>query len=881
MRLLSRVGTFLRLLMGRTRMESEMDTELRFHLRARVEDLVRNGAAPEEAKRRAQIEFGGLERAKEECRDARGANFLDGLAQDLRYGVRMLWNMPAFTAIAVVTLALGIGANTAIFSLVNTVLLRPLPYKDADRLITVWSNNRTRGLDTDLVSPLDFADWHSQSHSFKSIAASTDTMYTLTGQGEPTLIVAYAFAPDYFHVLGVAPVLGRTFLPEEEQAGRNQVAVLSYSFWQNRLGGKRDVVGTSLTLDGAPYTVVGVMPPDFRYPPSTELWTPLTIDPVTASDRSNRYLRVMARLKAGVTTEEAQKEMNVIARELALRYPKTNKEEDATNLIGLRATISGDIRPALLVLLCAVGFVLLIACTNVANLLLARAADREKEVAVRAAVGASWSRLARQFLTESTLLGVIGGTCGILLAGFGTKALVGMFPSTIFNLNIPKIEQIPVDGRVLSFGLTVSLLVGLLFGLAPALQARMNASEPLKEFGRGVASHVRGRRFRSALIVAELAVSVLLLAAAGLALRSFVYLLRGNLGFDPDQVLTMRVLLSTNRYQTDDQRIAFSDRALIKVQALPGVKAAGTVTFLPLSGWFGNRVVALEGQGTPENERPMTVWSSVTPDYFQAMGTPLVKGRYFTEWDRRSAPGVAIVSQSLARQLQPDGDLVGKRIEVSDVKGAVEIVGIVGDVHQLGMTSQMTSEIYLPFAQLPEPVICFAIRTAGDPNGIAKAAQQAIWSVDKDQAVAFVMRMDQLAAESLAPHRFVMLILGAFGGMALMMAAVGIYGVIASSVAQRTQEIGIRMALGARRGQVLRLVLGQGVRLVALGAAIGLSSAIVLTRFLSSVLYGVRPTDPGILVAAVLSLAGVAMLATYIPARRGTRVDPMVALRYE
>jgi len=881
MRLWKRAEAWLRALARRRRMEREMDAELRFHLEARAEDLAGSGMSLEEARRRAQMEFGGIERAKEECRDARGANFVDGLAQDLRYGARMLRKSPGFTCVAVVTLALGIGANTAIFSLVNAVLLRPLPYKDADRLVTVWGYNRTRGFDTDLVSPLDFADWRSKSRSFEGMAASTDTMYTFTGQGEPALIIAYSFSAEYFHVLGVAPMLGRTFLPEEEQEGRNRVVVLSHSFWQNRLGGRRDVVGTSLTLSGTPYTVVGVMPADFRYPALTELWTPLTVDAASANDRSNRYLRVMVRLKSAVTIEEAQREMNGIAQELAARYPKTNKEEDATKLIGLREGMSGDIRPALLVLQCAVGFVLLIACTNVANLLLARAADRHKEVAVRAAVGASWSRLARQFLTESVLLGMIGGPCGILLAGFGTKALLGMFPSTIFNVNIPKIEQIPVDGRVLGFGLIVSLLVGLVFGLAPALEARMNAKEPLKESGRGLAGNARGRRFQSALIVAELAVSVLLLAAAGLALRSFVFLLRGNLGFNPDQVLTMRVMPSSNRYPTDEQQIAFSDQVLIGIQALSGVKAAGTVTFLPLSGWLGDRLVALEGQGTPENERPMALWGSVTPDYFQAMGIPLLKGRAFTERDKRGAPGVAIISKSLARRLVADGDAVGKRVEVSDVKEAVEIVGIVGDVHQLGMTSEMTSEIYLPFAQRPAPIMCFAIRTAEDPNSIAKAAEEAVWAVDKDQAVAFVMSMDQLTAESLAPQRFVMLILGAFGGMALVMAAVGIYGVIASSVAQRTQEVGIRMALGARQGQVLRMVLGQGVTLVALGAAIGLASAIGLTRFLSSVLYGVRPADPGILAVAALLSAGAALLASYIPARRATRVDPMVALRYE
>jgi predicted permease len=881
MTLWSRFRSWLLAILRRTRMESDMDAELRFHIEAFAEDLVRSGVPREEALRRARIEFGGIERAKEECRDARRVNFVENLLQDLRFGLRMLRKSPGFTFIAVLTLALGIGANAAIFSAVNTVLLRPLPYKDADRLVTVWSQNRARGFDTDQVSPLDFADWRSQNHVFEGMAASTDVTYTLTGAGEPTLIIAYSFSPDYFHVLGVSPLFGRTFLPEEEEPGKNHVAVLSYSFWQRHFGGNRDLVGKSILLDGAPYAVVGVMPAGFQYPPFTELWTPFTVNPEAAQDRAYRYLRVMARLKPGVTIRQAQTEMNTIAARLALEYPKTNKDESETNLISLREMISGDIRPALLVLLCAVGFVLLIACANVANLLLARAAGRQKEVAVRSALGASRWRLVRQFLTESMLLGLAGGALGLLLASWCARALVRMFPPTIFNISIPHLEKIPMDGWVMGFAVAASLLTSVLFGLVPALHATVNTENSLKESGRGLAGSTKGKRFRSALVVAELALSLILLTAAGLTLRSFVHLLGSDLGFNPDDVLTVRVLLPGYKYKTAVERIAFSEQALAQIRSLPGVKAAGTVTFLPLSGWWGVRGVSVEGQSALENQKPIAPSSSVTPDYFRAMGIPLVKGRFFEDHDDQGAPPVAIISKSLAQRLMPNSDPLGKRLEVDGVKGAVAVVGVVSDVSQLGTTSPTTAGIYLPFSQAPAPIICFAIRTVEDPLSVVKAAQNAIWAVDKDQAVGYVMSMNQLTSDSLAPQRILMIVLGVFGGLALLMAVIGTYGVIASSAAQRTHEIGVRMALGARPDDVLRLVVGQGLGMVLLGVVIGLAGTFGLMRFVSSLLYGVRPTDQVTLVVAAVVLAGAALLASYIPARRASRVDPMVALRYE
>jgi predicted permease len=803
------------------------------------------------------------------------------LWRDIRFGLRMLRKDWAFSMIAILTLALGIGANTSMFALVNTVLLRPLPYKDADRLVRVWSYNHARGYDTDLVSPLDYRDWHSQNHVFESMGASTDVTYTLTGSGQPSLIIGYAFSADYFRTLGVTPLLGRTFLTEEEQPGKNHVAVLSYAFWQNRCGGDRDILQKSITLDGQPYTVVGVMPPAFDHPSKTELWTPYTVLPEAATDRSYRYLRVIARLRPGVGIQQAQAEMNGIAARLAKEFPQTNEKDDATNLIGLRESISGDIRPALLVLLFAVGFVLLIACANVASLLLARAANRQKEVAIRSALGADRWTLARQFLTESLILGLAGGTLGVLLASWCTGALVHMFPPTIFNLNIPHVEKVPIDGWVLGFALAISLLTSLVFGLVPALQAGSGNNEALKESGRGLLAGAQGRRFRNALVVAEIALSLILLTAAGLTLRTFVHLLRGNLGFSTDHVLTLRVLPPTSKYKTDAQQVSFGEQVLQQIQSVPGVEAAGTVTFLPLSGWEGRRSVAPAGQALPESQRPMAMWSSVTPDYFRAIGIPLLRGRGFTEEDRQGAPRVAVVSKSLAARVFAGTDPVGQRIEVDGIKGPVEVVGVVGDIHQLGITTDTPSELYLSFAQSPEPVLCFAVRTIADPASMGSSLQRAVWSVDKDQAVSFLMPMEELSSESLAPQRTIMLILSAFGSMALLMATIGIYGVIATSVERRTQEFGVRMALGARSADVLKLVLKQGLGLILPGVIIGLAGAFALMRFLASLLYGVRPLDPLTLTLVAAAMIVVALLASYIPARRATRVDPMVALRYE
>lgn len=865
---------------SRNRRDDDVRRELDSHLELEAEEQQSEGLSPEDARYAAQRTFGNTTRVAEDTRAIWTGMFFERLWQDVRFSLRAMRRYPVATVTAVVTLALGTGANTAIFSIVNTVLIRPLPYKDADRLMTVWSSNRSRGFNTEQVSPLDFADWRSQNHVFEDMAASTDVIYTLTGAGEPTAIIGYRFSSNFFHVLGVEPLLGRTFRPDEQRPGNDRVVVLGYSLWQSRFGGDRGLVGRAVRLDGAPYTVIGIMPPGVNYPGTVQLWTPLIVPPEAVNDRSYRFLRVLARLRPGVTVARAQSEMNQIASRLAREYPKTNKEEDSANLVSVRQMFSGDIRPALLVLMCAVGLVLLIACANIANLLLVRAVGRRREVAIRTALGAARSRLIRQFLTESILLALFGGACGLLLAFEGVRALVALFPPTIANIKIPRIEHIPIDGWVLAFALLASLATGVVLGLIPALEAaRPDTNDSLKDASRASIGSISGRRFRSVLVTIEVALSLVLLAAAGLTIKSFAQLVRGDLGFDPQKVLTVRLILPPSKYGTDAKQLAFGNDAVGRIRSLPGVSAAGAVTFLPLSGWLGTRPVSLLGRPDTHGER-VAVWSSVTPDYFRAIAIPLIEGRFFTEHDTGGATRVAIISRALARQLGPHENAIGARLNIGE-KSPVEVVGVVGDVHQLGMTSDLTAEIYLPFPQLPAPILCFAIRTAENPIQLANAVRQQIWQIDKDQAVSYVMSMGDLASESLAPQRVVSLLLGLFAGMALTMAVMGIYGVISFAAAQRTREIGVRVALGARYGDVLKLVAGQALAPVSAGLILGLAGSFATMRFIASLLYGVRPADLSIFTGVSIALLVSAILASYIPARRAAKADPIVALRDE
>jgi cell division protein FtsX len=859
---MSRLAEFWRrvgMLARQEKFDRELQEEMRLHREMTERELVAGGTDSEEAQYAANRAFGNATALREHGREVWGWRWLEELSQDVRFSWRVFIKNPGFSATAVLMLALGIGANTAIFSVVNTVLLRPLPYKDADRLVTVWGYDRAKGFDTDQVSNPDFRDWKNQGRVFEGMAASTDAMYTMTAAGEPAAITAYQFSPEFFDVMGVAPMLGRTFLADENEPGKNRVVVLSDHLWKERFSGDRGVLGRSVMLDGDPYAIVGVMPPSFRYPSATELWTPLTISPQNANDRGMRYLRVMARLKPGATMQQARTEMNTIAARLKSEYPNTNKDQDAVSLV------------------------LLIACANVANLLLSRAMTRQKEIAVRTALGASRLRMIRQLLTESVLLGLLGGALGVALAYRGVKILVGMFPPTIANLNIPRVEHIPIDAWVLGFALLASLVTGAAFGMVPALEAsRMSPGQSLKDGGRSETGGSRGRRVRNALVISEVALSLILLTAAGLVIKSFRYLIGGDMGFRPDRVLSLRILLPDYKYKTDSQQRAFGNEVVERIRTLPGVESVGTVTFLPLSGWWGVRqVTAARGAEDAIAQPSIAIWSSVTPDYFHVLGIPLLEGRYITEQDNSGDTPVVILSAKLARQLWPNEDPVGKMVNVQGLKEPRYVVGVVGEIQDFGPTGEQRPEVYVPFAQVPSGLICVVIRTAAEPASLAAAAQHAVWAVDKEQAMSFVMSMSVLAAESLALQRASMILVALFAGLALVLATVGIYGVISYSARQRTREIGIRMALGADSREVLRLVMNEGLALTTAGLVIGLTGAFAMTRFLSSLLYGVRPSDPVTFFAMSLILTAVALLACYVPALRAMRVDPMVALRHE
>ena len=812
---------------------------------------------------------------------------METLLQDIRYGWRTLRKSPGFTAVAVITLALGIGANTTIFSVVNTVLLARLPYRDPNRLVMVWGSRPQQGEETSPVSPAVFAAWKAQSHVFESIAASTDDFDTITGGGaEPEMVVGYDFSAEYFDVIGTKPQLGRTFLPDEDRPGGPNVAVLSDQVWRRRFAADPTIVGKSINLGSTPYTVVGVMPVTFRYPNKVEIWTPLALPAAAASNWKDRYLRVMARLAPGVTVEQAQAQMNLLAQRLAQEHPDTNTGEGVV-LEPLREVIAGDIRLPLLVLLGAVSLVLLIACTNVANLLLARSAAREHEIAVRAALGAGRMRLVRQMLTESALLSVMGGVAGLLLTFASRDFLLGLFPNNIANLNIPTVEAIPIDSRVLIFTVAATVVTAIFFGLVPLLRSsHWDINELLKQTGRLGAGGVSERRFRSALVVAEISLSFALLIGAGLLVKSFVLLMQRDLGFRADQVLALEVFPSPTRYpaKEPEKLRAFIDRSVANLRAIPGVESAAAINFLPLTGFWGPQEFSVEGFPPPRRgEEPSADNRIITPDYFSTMGVPLLRGRAFTAADGPDSPHVAVISASLAHRFWKEADPIGKRLNLGTTEKPEwwEIVGVTGDVHSFGVEEKAHDDLYRPFDQVYFPVIAFTVRTKGDPSQLIAAAKAAIWAENPQQPFYKITTMDTLAAESIALRRVNMLLLGVFSAIALVLAAVGIYGVLSYAVTLRTHEMGIRSALGAKPGDLLRLVLGDGMRLILIGLGIGLAAAFALTRAMASLLYGVAASDPSTFAVGVVVVVAAALAASYLPARRATKVDPMVALRYE
>ena len=866
--------------------EGELAAELESHLAMHIEDGVRSGLSEEEARRQAMIQLGGLEQTKAAYRERRGLPVLETFAQDVRYGLRVLAKSPGFVCVSVATLTLGIGANTAIFSVVKAVLLAPLPYKDTSRIVAVWTASPARGGEPLASTAGDFAIWKQKSGVFEDLAPSYDDEVTLTGQGAPQFLIGYAVSANYLGILGVTPQMGRLFTEQEDKPGGPKVALISDHLWRTIFHSDPDIVGKAIALEGTPHTVLGVMPRGFAYPPTVEIWRPAAMAPKDFDDFNEPYVRILGRLKPGVSVEAAQKAMNALEAQVMAAHPSTD-DGNHVMIVPLREQLDGDVRKPLLILMSAVGLVLLIACANTAGLALARNAERQKEVALRLALGATRLRLLRQFVTESLLLAVMGGTAGILVALAGMRLLVAIFPNDVANRQIPKVTTIPIDHGVLLFALAITMLSGFIFGVVPALKAtRAEASDAMKESSRGSTASRRSNRSRSAIVVIEVALSLVLLTAAGLVAASFEHVVHAKLGFQPDHLLSIQIFTPLNRYPLKDREKtrALVDEVVRRMNVLPGVKSAAATNFLPLTGFWGTTGFLLPGQAQlAKGQAPEADNRVMTPYYLRTMGIPLIRGRAFTDADRAGGAQVAIVNQTFARHYFKTGDPVGRALNLGtgDKPDLWQIVGVVGDVKAFGQDQPTHDDIYRPFDQDPFPIIAFTLRTETDPAAMVKAAEEALWSIDPDLPVFRAIPMDSLASQTVSLRRASSALFSGFAVLALALACIGIYGVMSYTVAQRTQEIGVRMALGAQRADVLRMVTALGLRLALIGVAIGLAGAFASTRLLASLLYEVSAIDPLIFSLAVIVLMAVATLAAYLPAQRAASIDPLRALRTE
>lgn len=878
---MSRFKTLWQRLWRRDEIHRDIDEELQFHIEMKIKDNIADGMTPEQAKADAMRRFGNIQKVKSNCREARGIEMIENLSQDIRYGLRMLLAKPSFTIVAILALALGIGATSAIFSIVNTVILKPLPFQAQENLVLIWETNQATGNEQVEVSYPNFLDWRVQNQVFDKIAAlpSVNFDWTMTGKAEPQQVTGIFTSANFFSLLGANPVLGRNFTDEDEKANAASVAIISHGLWQRQFGSDPNAIGQKIVVESQATTIIGVMPQSFDFPSGVEIWVPLTPSPDGwMQQRGFRVMRAIARLKPGVNLVQAQAGMNTIAKRLETDYPKDNNGAGIL-LIPLTKVIFGNAEPALLAMLGAVALVLLISCANVANLLLARAASRQKEFAIRVALGAGRLRLIRQLLTESLLLALTSGIFGLLLAYVGIKVLVSLAPS-----DIPRITGAKLDLQVMLFTFLISLLTAVIFGLVPAFQAaKVSINEFLKESGSRLFGSLPARRMRNYLVVAEVAFAIILMVGAGLMIRSFNKLQNLDAGFNPKNILTLRVALNQSKYTSKDHYRNFFQQFYEKVKDLPGTESVGAVLMRPLSGTVGwDYPFTIQGQTVEEHKsNPSSNFETITPNYFHTMGIPILAGRDFTNLDMVESAKIAIVGESLAKKYWPNQDPIGKVLKIGapDSKRSwLTVVGMVKDVRYREWEATRL-DIYVPFPQEPQYRMDFVLKTKGNPLGLIKDFNQAVYEIDKEQAVSSITTMQELVAGALARSRYNMFLFSLFAVLALTLSMVGVYGVLSYTVAQRTQEIGLRIALGATESHVLSLIVGQGLKLVLVGVGLGVVISWALSRLLTSLLYQVSATDPitYLLIPSLLMI--VAALASYLPARKAMKVDPIIALR--
>jgi len=867
----------------RKRMMEELDADIREHIARETQDNIDRGMTPEEARYAAMRKFGNVTRVKEETREVWSVVWLEQLLADIRFGLRTLRKSPGFTAVAVLTLALGIGANTYIFSVVDALVLRPLEFADPGRTVALWERLPAMGIDRNEVSPANYLDWKAQNHVFDHIAVQGWWDANLGGVEHPEHLHGFLVTPDYFAALQAQPMLGRTFLEEEGTAGKDHVAILSYGLWRDHFASDRTLPGKTVLLNGIDYTVVGVMGPEFNYPSGAQLWAALAFPPPLQRNRGSHYLHGVAHLAPGVTRERAQADMSAIASRLAQQYPQTNTGRDV-QVMPLMESEVGQTRAPLVILLAAVGLVLLIACANVSNLLLARASSRQRETAIRSALGATRRRLVGQWLVESMLLGFLGGGLGILFAYLCLYARAIRIPLE-FSRMLPGWDKISINTPVLLFTTAVSLGTGLIFGFLPALAAsRLNVNDTLKE---GAPSAGAGRRrglLRRVLIVSEVALSLALLATAGLMMKSFVRLERVSPGFNPDRLLTMFFALPEAKYTSGAQAVNFDEQLVERVRNLPGVQNAAIANLIPLGGANETWTIRIEGRPEPKpGQDPDASYRVVSNSYFRTMQIPMLQGREFTSEDSAKGQPVVAVNAAFAARYWPGEDALGKRMRLNgppDKEPWQTVVAVVGNVRNR-LDVPAPPEMYFPLRQQVEYTVALVVRTPSDAARMAESVRSQVVALDRDLPVFNVSTMDELRSTSLIAQRIGGTLMAAFAGFALALAAIGLFGVIAYTVSERTREIGIRVALGAKRTEILRLVVGQGMSLALIGLLVGLPLEMGMGRAVAGLLYGVGPNDFETFAGVAALLAGVAMVACYVPARRAMRVDPIAALRYE